>query len=150
VQGKGEGLIRLGLQYRPIDAFSAREVQGARAGLLLIGVLGARNLRSPKGELVRVVRLFCLFVGFSINLVHACMHACDGNLGSINNALNNMHNNMHNNPNNHHLPKQLTSYAKLKCGKQDHKTPNVAKSASPRWTYDNKFTFYGATLAVRG
>lgn len=97
MQGKGEGLIRLGLQYRPIDAFSAREVQGARAGLLLVGVLGARNLRSPKGELVRV----CLFVWFAYGIFDpycACMHACDGNLGSINNTLHNMHNNPNNTP----------------------------------------------------
>jgi hypothetical protein len=48
-QGKGEGFIRLGLQYRRLDSFTPSDVFSARKGLLLVAVIGAKNLVSPKG-----------------------------------------------------------------------------------------------------
>lgn len=50
LQGKGEGLVRLGLQYRSLEKFTAEDVTGARKGLLLVGILGAKNLASAKGD----------------------------------------------------------------------------------------------------
>ncbi|KIZ05272.1 hypothetical protein MNEG_2693 [Monoraphidium neglectum] len=86
-------MVKLGLQYQTIQALTKpAAVQAARKGLLLVGVLGAKNLASSKG----------------------------------NNA---------------------TSFVKLKLGKQEGKTPLVYRTRDPRWTYDNKFTFYDVTLA---
>ncbi|KAI8474104.1 MAG: hypothetical protein J3K34DRAFT_456945 [Monoraphidium minutum] len=90
--GKGEGLIKLGLQYRPIESIAGAEVAGAKKGLLIVGVLGARKLASSKGD-------------------------------------------------------NLVSYAKVKVGKKDGVTPRTYRMRDPRWSTDNKFTFYDVTLA---
>lgn len=41
----------------------------------------------------------------------------------------------------------MTSYVKVKVGKSERRTPKVAKETDPRFTYDNRFTFYDVALA---
>lgn len=46
-----------------------------------------------------------------------------------------------------HIP-QMSSYVKVKVGKQDAKTYVAYNSSSPTWSSDNKFTFYDVTPGV--
>lgn len=45
---------------------------------------------------------------------------------------------------------QMSSYVKVRVGKQDAKTYVAYNSSSPKWPTDNKFTFYDVNLAVGG
>lgn len=160
-QGKGEGLIRLGLQYRALDAFTPSEVSSTRRGLLLVGVLGAKSLASSKGDDVSewpraaavweawrgAGGLFCKCVCAQF-LMHTKHTQSKPTVSYATLIYIHTHTYILVHAIIHIIP-QVTSYVKVKVGKAEHKTPNVAKNASPRWYDANKFTFYGVGLEVR-
>lgn len=61
--GKGDGFVRLGLQYRAIENIGGAEISGASRGLLFASVIKAEHLASASGP-----KLSC-FVGVKVGKV---------------------------------------------------------------------------------
>jgi hypothetical protein len=47
LQGKGEGFIKLALEYRSLETIGAQDMSGAHKGLLVATIIRAFNLAAP-------------------------------------------------------------------------------------------------------